>query len=121
MPGRKNLKGGSGYIKQFRPLLEQSGGDSIPTCTNTTTALHHPGQQPGLVIDNNNPLMNYQMSTPFDGTKFGSALDTVQNNSTCKYAGPGALQQVAVGGGRKKLLKKYLRKKLLKNHLRKNC
>ena len=108
---RRNHKGGSGYVKQFESLLEQSGGDSIPTCTNTTTAPHHPGQQPGLVIDNNNPLMNYQMSTPFDGNKFGSALDTVQNTSTCKYAGPGALEQIAVGGARKKTVKKRTSKK----------
>ena len=119
MPGRKNLKGGSGYLKQFELPIEQSGGDSIPTCTNTTTALHHPGQQPGLVIDNNNPLMNYQMSTPFDGTKFGSALDTVQNTSTCKYAGPGALQQVAVGGARKKTVKKSPKKKTVKKSSKK--
>jgi hypothetical protein len=110
---RRNHKGGSGYVKQFESLLAQSGGNSnsIPTCTNTTTAPHHPGQQPGLVIDNNNPLLTYQMSTPFDGNKFGSALDTVQNTSTCKYAGPGALEQIAVGGARKKTIKKRTSKK----------
>ena len=108
---RRNHKGGSGYVKQFESLLTQSGGESIPTCTNTTTAPHHPGQQPGLVIDNNNPLLTYQMSTPFDGNKFGSALDTVQNTSTCKYAGPGALEQIAVGGAKKKTIKKRTPKK----------
>jgi outer membrane biosynthesis protein TonB len=109
----KKLKGGSGYIKQFGPLMDQSGGN-IPTCTNTTTTPYQQGQQPGLAIDISNPLLNYQMSTPFDGNKFGSALDTVQNPSTCGHAGPGALEHVVVGGAKKKSVKKTPQKKSVK-------
>jgi outer membrane biosynthesis protein TonB len=109
----RKLKGGSGYIKQFGPLMELSGGN-IPTCTNTTTTPYQQGQQPGLAIDISNPLLNYQMSTPFDGNKFGSALDTIQNPSTCSYAGPGALEQVIVGGAKKKSVKKTPKKKSVK-------
>ena len=117
---KNNHRGGSGYTKQFKLPLAQSGGSSIPTCTNSTTSAHNPGQQPGLVIDVSNPLLNYQMSTPFDGNKFGSALDTVQNPTTCKYAGPGALEQVAIGGKKKTVKKRTPKKKTAKKTVKKS-
>ena len=112
------LKGGSGYIKQFGPLIDLSGGN-IDTCTNSTTTPYHPGEQPGISIDISNPLLNYQMSTPFDGNKFGSALDTVQNNTACSLSGPGFLQQVSVGGSKKTNKKKSVKKTNKKKSVKK--
>ena len=107
----KSHKGGSGYVKQFQninPCTQNGGADMIPTCTNTTTTPHQPGQSANLAIDISNPLLNYQLSTPFDGNKFGSGLETVQNTSVCSAAGPGALQQT--GAGKKKSTKKTAKK-----------
>ena len=100
-------KGGSSYTKQFEsinPCKQNGGADTIPTCTNSTTTPHHPGQPQGLAISVDNPILQHVMSTPFDGNKFGSAVTTVQNPATCHYAGPGALQQV--GAAKKKVTPK---------------